>query len=148
LQFGAFDNLKQRFMKKLLSTRYSETSLSIALFILRAAAGAMMIPHGYDKLQHFSKYSPAFVDPFHIGITASLSLDIFAEFFCSILLILGLLARLTVIPLIIAMSVALFYVHHGEIFGDGERAALYLIMFISILFAGPGKFSIDGMISK
>ena len=135
-------------MKKLISTRYSETSLSIALFILRAASGAMMIPHGYDKLNHFSKYSAGFVDPFHIGISASLSLDIFAEFFCSILLIVGLLTRLATIPLIITMTVALFYVHHGQVFGDGERAALYFAMFLTILMAGPGKYSADGMISK
>jgi putative oxidoreductase len=135
-------------MKKIISARYSETSLSIGLFILRAASGALMIPHGYDKLTHFSKYSAAFADPFHIGAIASLSLDIFAEFFCAILIIPGLLTRLASIPLMIAMAVAVFYAHHGEIFGNGERAALYFAMFLSVFFAGPGKFSVDKMIGK
>lgn len=136
-------------MKKIIGARYSDTSLSIGLFILRVAAcSTMIMAHGYDKLQHFSKYSAAFADPFHIGVRASLSLDIFAEFFCSILVILGLLTRLATIPLIIAMSVALFYVHHGDITGDGERAGLYLAIFFTLLLSGPGKLSMDRLIGK
>jgi putative oxidoreductase len=135
-------------MKKLISTGYSETSLSIALFLLRAAAGAMMIPHGYDKLRHFSAYGPGFTDPFHIGGPLSLSLCIFAEFFCAILIVLGLFTRLASIPLIITMAVVVFYVFHGQIFGKAEHPSLYLAMFIAVLFAGPGKFSLDKMIGK
>jgi putative oxidoreductase len=135
-------------MAKLLSTRYSETSFAIALFILRVAAGAMMIPHGYDKLNKFSEMAPTFSDPFHIGSALSLSLVIFAEFFCAIFIIVGLFTRLACIPLIIDMAVALFYAHHGRIFQDGEKAALFLVIFITILFVGPGKLSLDKMIGK
>jgi putative oxidoreductase len=46
------------------------------------------------------------------------------------------------------MSVALFMSHHGDIFGDGQEAALYLGGFIAILFTGPGRFSIDKLIGK
>jgi putative oxidoreductase len=46
------------------------------------------------------------------------------------------------------MSVALFKVHHGHLFADGERAAIYLACTITILFCGPGKISVDGMIGK
>jgi putative oxidoreductase len=135
-------------MKKLMNTSYSETSLSIALFLLRAAAGAMMIPHGYNKLNNFSKYAAGFTDPFHIGGSASLSLCIFAEFFCGIFIVLGLFSRLASIPLIITMAVVVFYVFHGQIFGKAELPALYLAIFIAILFTGPGKFSLDKMIGK
>jgi putative oxidoreductase len=135
-------------MKKLMSTNYSETSLSIALFLLRAASGAMMIPHGYNKLNNFSKYATDFTDPFHIGGSLSLSLCIFAELFCAIFIVLGLFTRLASIPLIITMAVVIFYVFHGQVFGKGEHGALYLTIFIAILFAGPGKFSLDKMIGK
>ena len=135
-------------MAKLLSTRYSETSFAIALFLLRVAAGAMMIPHGYDKLSKFSEKAPTFSDPFHIGSTLSLSLVIFAEFFCAIFIILGLFTRLASIPLIINMSVIVFFAHKGQIFGDAEKPALYLAIFIAILFVGPGKLSLDKMVGK
>src|SRR5438552_19091940 len=134
---------------KIASTKYSTTAFSLATLILRLGLGIIMLAaHGYDKLQHFAKYSARFSDPFHMGSKISLSLDIFAEFFCSCLIILGLFTRLACIPLIIAMSVALFYVHQGDAFGNGERAALYLAGYIALLFVGPGKVSVDKLIGK
>jgi putative oxidoreductase len=136
-------------MKRLFSTRVSDSTLSIALFVLRVGAGSlMMIQHGLDKLQNFAKKSATFADPFGIGHTASLSLTLFAEFFCAAFIILGLFTRLAAIPLVIAMSVALFFAHKGEFFGQGESAGLYLICFLTILFAGPGKASMDRFIGK
>ena len=91
---------------KLASIKYSDAAFSFAVLILRLGLGLiMMVTHGYDKLQHFSKYSSGFSDPFHLGTTVSLSLDIFAEFFCSCLIVLGLFTRLACIPLIIAFFV-------------------------------------------
>jgi putative oxidoreductase len=85
---------------KIASTKYSDTGFSFAALILRLGLGLiMMVSHGYDKLQHFAKYSTGFSDPFHLGSRVSLSLDIFAEFFCSCLLVLGYLPGLPVFPL-------------------------------------------------
>ena len=107
-----------------------------------------MIPHGYQKLMNFAAKSSGFSDPFHIGGPASMSLTIFAELFCAVFVVLGLITRFACIPLIVAMSVALFYAHHGQIFGDGEHAALYLVGYVALLFTGPGKMSVDRLIGK
>lgn len=134
---------------KIITIKYSRAAFSFATLILRLGLGIIMLfGHGKDKLLHFSEYSANFSDPFHIGSAASLSLDIFAEFFCSCLVILGLFTRLACIPLIIAMSVALFYAQHGNVFGGGERAAIFLTGYITLLFLGPGKVSVDGMIGR
>lgn len=135
-------------MKKFFSTKYSNQSVSISLFLLRIAVGGLMVPHGYQKLINFAAKSSGFSDPFHIGGPASMSLTIFAEFFCSVLLVLGLMTRFACIPLIIAMSVALFHAHNGKVFGDGEHATLYLVGFFVILLMGPGKISVDKLIGK
>lgn len=135
-------------MKKLFSTKYSDKSVSFALLLLRLSAGGLMIPHGFKKLMNFAAKSPAFSDPFHIGGPASMSLTIFAEFFCAIFVLAGLMTRLACIPLIIAMSVAVFYAHHGQVFGDGQDAALFLTAYIALLFTGPGKISMDRLIGK
>ena len=135
-------------MKKLFSTRYSDKSISFSLLVLRLFSGGLMIPHGYQKLMRFTTGSTGFSDPFHLGGPASMSLTIFAELFCAILVVLGLMTRIACIPLIIAMSVALFYSHHGQLFGDGEHAALYLSGYIALLFAGPGKISLDKLVGK
>ncbi len=134
---------------KIISTKYTNAGFSFATLVLRLGLGIIMLgAHGYVKLQHFSKFSGSFADPFHVGSVTSLSLDIFAEFFCSCLIILGLFTRLACIPLIIAMIVALFYAHHADVFGMGERATLFLAGYIALLFLGPGKVSVDRLIGK
>ena len=136
-------------MKRLFSIRTSDSALSIATLLLRVGAGALMlVNHGLDKLMHFAEKSGRFADPFGIGSTTSLSLTVFAEFFCAAFIILGLFTRLAAVPLVIAMSVALFYAHKGQFFGDGESAALYLTAFLAILLLGPGKASLDRFIGK
>jgi putative oxidoreductase len=135
-------------MKRILSTKYSPAAFNFAMLVLRLGLGVLMLHHGYGKLVHFNEMKGNFVNFLGMGSTVSLTLDIFAEFFCSIFLILGLFTRLAVIPILIAMSVALFKVHHFQLFDVGERAAIYLACSITILFCGPGKISVDGMIGK
>lgn len=135
-------------MKKLLSTKYSAGAFSTAMLVLRLGLGVLMMMHGYDKLVHFAKYQPDFMNFLGIGKTMSLALVVFAEFFCSIFLILGLFTRLATIPLIIATCVMVFMANKGDVFGKGELATLYLISYIVILFVGPGRASIDSMVGK
>jgi putative oxidoreductase len=135
-------------MKKFLSTQYPNWAFNISMFLLRAGLCLLMIPHGYDKLVHFSTYKKDFLNFLGMGGTVSLSLTVFAEFFCSIFLMMGLFTRLTVIPLIINMTVVIFKAHNGDIFGDGEHGSLFLIGYLVILMCGPGKASVDGIMGK
>jgi putative oxidoreductase len=135
-------------MKRLFSYKYSDNAISFALFILRLGLGGMMIPHGYKKLVNFASKSSTFADPIHIGSPLSMALSVFAEFFCAVFIILGLMTRLSTIPLIIGMGVVVFIIHKGKVFGEGEPATLFLIGFIALLFAGPGKFSMDRLLGK
>ncbi len=136
-------------MKKLFSSRYSDRPLSLGLFLLRLAAGGLMIPHGYQKLVGFASQSSSFADPFGLGAPLSMALTIFAEFFCAGLIVLGLMTRLATIPLIIAMTVIVFYSHKGDIFlSKGELPALFLAAYLVLLVTGPGKWSLDRFIGK
>jgi putative oxidoreductase len=135
-------------MKKLFSTGYSSSAFNLALFILRVGAGILMIHHGYDKLVHFNQYSQHFIHFLGMSAEVSLSLAIFAEFFCAIFIMLGLFTRLAAIPLVIDVSVAVAKGHDMEIFGKGELPSLFVLMFITILILGPGRISIDGIKNK
>ncbi|MGZ8557746.1 MAG: DoxX family protein [Chitinophagaceae bacterium] len=135
-------------MKKLFSIKYSDNSIAFATLLLRLALGGLMIMHGYSKLISFASRSSSFADPFHIGHPTSMALAIFAEFFCAVLILLGLFTRLACIPLIMAMGVALIYVHKGDFFGKGEVATLYLFGYLALLFTGPGKISLDRFSGK
>ena len=128
-------------MSQFFSTKYKQGALDFSLFFLRLAGGGLMILHGFNKLIHFTDKVKKFPDPIHIGSTLSLSLVIFAEFFCAVLLVFGLLTRLAAIPLVIVMSVALFVVHGGRVFDDGESAALFLAVFTCLLFIDFANYS-------
>lgn len=136
-------------MKKLLSINYSATAFNISFLFLRVVLGlTMCVNHGYGKLVHFADKKDSFVNLFGIGSTTTFALVVFAEFFCSIFVTLGLFTRFTVIPLIITMGYALFVSHHGNLFDDGESAAMYLSGFFALLLCGPGRVSVDGMMNK
>lgn len=135
-------------MKQLLSTKYSAGAFNTAMLLLRLVVGFLMINHGYGKLVHFSEYQNKFMNFLGMGQTISLALAVFAEFFCSLFLILGLFTRLSSIPLIITMGVALFKAHNADFFGEGEPASLFLGCYLMILILGPGKVSVDGMTGK
>ncbi|MBS1733450.1 MAG: DoxX family protein [Bacteroidetes bacterium] len=135
-------------MRKLLSINYSAGAFNTAILLLRVLFGVLMMNHGYGKLTHFSEMSHNMPNFLGIGSTATTALVVFAEFFCALFIILGLFTRLSCIPLIITMAYALFKAHNSDIFGDGQMAALYLGVFVTLLIIGPGKVSVDGMIGK
>jgi len=136
-------------MSKLMSTKYSKTGFNLATLILRVCLGAVMIPaHGWAKLSRFSEMQDKFMDFMGLGSQISLGLAVFAEFFCAILLILGLFTRLAAIPLIVTMFVAVTMAHGVDIFDKAQFPFILLAGFLTIFILGPGKISIDGLISK
>jgi putative oxidoreductase len=70
----------------------------------------------------------------------------------SILLFLGLATRIISIPLMVVMLVAIFTVHIHNGFEAGangfEIPLYYLIMLITLLVYGPGRFSVSGLLRK
>lgn len=132
----------------LFSTKLTATATNLGLLLLRITAGGLMLHHGYQKLVNADAMKQKFMNFMGLGVSTSVYLAIFAEFFCALLILIGLFTRLASIPLIVTMCVALFMAHNGEMFGDGEMAAIYLGMFLTLLIMGPGRFSVDGLISK
>ncbi len=138
-------------MKRLLSTRYSEFSFNLALFFLRVALGFMMcLNHGVPKLQNYAELKQNFLDPLHIGHQWSLSLAIFAEVFCSMILVLGLFTRLAAIILLIDMVSAVFFYHvaQGQALKSFELPIIFMSGFLALTLVGPGKFSVDGAVGN
>ena len=131
-------------MKKKLQTGFNTTTANIWLFILRILVSAFMLTHGLPKLYRlFEEGDIKFGDPIGLGPAASLILAVFAEFFCSILVGLGLFTRLATIPLAATMMVAAFISHGSDPFSRKELALLYLLMYVTLLIFGGGKYSID-----
>lgn len=136
-------------MKKLLSVEYSAWAFNLAMLGIRLVFGInMLFIHGLDKLQKFDTLKLDFYSFMGLGPKTSLVLAIFSELFCSLFIILGLFTRFSVIPLIITMLVIILGHDKGKALLDSEVALMYLFAYITLLLCGPGKISIDGMISK
>jgi putative oxidoreductase len=116
--------------------------------MLRISVSAMMITHGYPKALKLMAGDMDFSDPYGIGSGLSLILVVFAELICSALLIIGLGTRLASIVLIITMITAAFVVHADHGFQKQEMALLYLLLYLTILILGPGKYALDKRFGK
>ena len=116
---------------------------SIILVIARIVFGFMFMSHGIAKWIIFKDMTETFPDPIGLGPTLSFWLVILAEILCSFGFILGALFRLSLIPMIFTMCVALLFVHGGDPFTKLEPAISYLTIFVLMFFTGPGDFSVD-----
>jgi len=121
----------------------------IGKLILRLGFGGFLLVHGIGKVkQLIAGDEIQFPDPLGISPLFSLTLVAFAEFLCSIFVIIGLKTRLATIPIIVTMLVAAFVFHWNDPFHNKEFPLLFAIGFTSLLFLGSGRFSIDGVISE
>ncbi len=131
------------------STRTNQNLVDIVLLLVRVFVGFAMLSHGFPKLQQLmSGEEIQFFDFLGLGQKFSLILAVFAEFVCSIFLILGLFTRPAILFLLITMAIAGLVVHGSEEFAKREMSLLYLSVFLLLFTFGPGKYSVDGMISK
>ena len=136
-------------MKSLFNVKIGEDQLGAALLILRVVAAIFLLTHGIPKLGRlFSGEEIKFMDFMGLGPAVSLSLAVFAEFLCSILVILGAFTRLALIPMIITMGTAAFVAHADDPFGTKEKPLLFLLVFVFLLITGPGKYAVDRAIGK
>ena len=125
--------------------RNESSTLDIGLLVLRLGAGGMLLAlHGWGKVMNLFSGDPQFGDPIGIGMLPSLILAAAAEFLFSLLVVLGVKVRWTAIPPAITMAVAAFVAHGNDPFGEGEKALLYLVPFVALIFTGAGRLSFDG----
>lgn len=136
-------------MKKIFTS--SPLSLDFGLLLLRVLLAAGLLTHGIAKIANFSALSTSFLDPLGIGVLPALLGAIFAEVVCSILVLIGLWTRLTVLPLIFTFTliftfiVVFFVVSGGAAFAQRELAYLYLAGWVVLFFTGAGRFSVDAL---
>ncbi len=147
------------FMKKLFLNSANPINLSFGLLLIRVVIGVLMAFYGYEKLIHFDEMAASEFwakNVSFLGMTGKipLALTIFAEFFCSLLLIVGLLTRLALIPLLICMAYIVGVVGQFSIVESGDHgsnlnsAFVYFITYLGLYFTGAGKYSFDAMMTK
>jgi putative oxidoreductase len=160
-------------MKKAAPSKGSKGSFmtDAAILVLRLSGLGLALAHGWPKMERFLSGQAA---PFVEGV-AALGFPyptIFAwaaalaELVGGLLLALGLLTRVASAFAAFTMFVAAFIRHKllqqtlaffgispvsAEVlegWGNPERAAVYLLIFLALVFLGGGKYSLDRVVRK
>jgi putative oxidoreductase len=131
-------------MNKTYTTSLQLPAVDYGLLFLRISIAALMLSHGIPKLlMLFGSQEISFADPFGIGQTATLTLVVFAEVICSLLIALGLATRLAAFILLFTMAFAFFVIHAEDPFQTKELALIYLVVYTFICIIGGGKYALD-----
>jgi len=123
--------------------------MALGLLVLRVGVGIAFMAHGFPKLfmggaAGLAKGMGAAGIPG--GITGAYMAGT-AEFFGGIALLLGLLTRPAAFVMAFTMAVALSYhFSKGDNYQTYSHALESGILFLSLLIAGPGKYSFDRLI--
>lgn len=128
----------------------NDKRLSTALLILRVVMGTAMAIHGWPKFQNLTTWMgpDAPIPAIFIALAA------IAEFLGGIAVVLGALTPIATFGMTITMLVAsAFHISKGDpwISQGGaawELAGIYLAISIALLLVGPGRFSVDAIITK
>lgn len=113
------------------------------LFLRASGALFLLFVHGLPKLLDFTAQLALIEDPFHMGATVTLSMAIFAEVLCPLLILVGVLTRLACLPILFLLLVALVVVHPDWTVEQGQFGWLLTLIFTSVLIAGPGRLALN-----
>lgn len=141
-------------MKRLHLFSAKSINTDFGLLLIRVIIGLLMAFYGYEKLIHFQEMAASDFwakNVSFLGMTGSfpLALTIFAEFVCSLLLVLGLFTRLSLIPLMFCMAYIFLVIFPFSILGKGDNgyefntSFVYFVVYLGLFFTGPGKYSLD-----
>lgn len=115
--------------------------------LARLVVGAVFMESGWGKLHNLEKVTAYFTG---LGIPAPGAQALLVantEFFCGLLLIVGLLTRYAAVPLICTMVVALITAKKDEIHGVtdlfGISEFLYIPLLLWLIVSGAGSVSLD-----
>ena len=133
------------FYNFLFPQHFRGNGVSVFILVLRLFFGVLFFIHGLGKMMNFSELSVTYPSVLGLGSYMTLMITIFCEFCCSLFMMAGLLFRIMVLPMIVAMAVAFFDIHDA-LLPQGELSLIYLVVFVILYFVGPGRFSIDYLI--
>lgn len=146
-------------MMKLNLRASSAIQLDFGILIIRIIIGILMAFYGYEKLVHFQEMAASDFWANNVSFLGQkgafpLALTVFAEFFCSLLLITGLFTRLSLLPLLFCMAYIFLVIFPFSIISSGDNGMeinttfFYFIIYLGLFFTGPGKYSLDYMLLK
>lgn len=136
-------------------TGYTYSNMS-RLFI-RLFVAVMFMQFGIRQLVNYNSLVATFPTVLGLSPATCITLMIIIELVCSLFIMVGFLTRLAVIPPIVSMILAEYYIIHDmlgnlELYGldsvdPGYLPIMFIGIYLYILLAGPGRVSVDYFIA-
>ncbi|MBQ8774200.1 MAG: DoxX family protein [Muribaculaceae bacterium] len=133
------------------------TYSNMARLFLRLFVGVMFMQFGIRHLMQYDELCHSFPAILGMSHSCSLTLMIVIEIVCSLFIMVGFLTRIAVLPPIISMFIAEYYILHDiipDIFPHsiqdtqpGFLPIMFIGIYLFLILAGPGKISLDYFIS-
>ena len=121
----------------------------VALGVLRIVSGLIFLAHGTQKFLSFPGGERAGAGWSFAGPSAFAGI---IELVAGALLVVGLFSRPAAFIASGTMAVAYWLMHAPQNFfpvnNGGDAAILYCFVFLYIVFAGPGAWSLDGILAR
>lgn len=118
------------------------------LSLLRVISALLFVEHGLMKLFHFPAPQPGAPDPLPTLLLAAASIEVVGGGLIAV----GLFTRAAAFVCSGQMAVAYFMAHGSQGFwpalNGGEGAILFCFIFLYLVFAGPGTWSLDAVVRK
>lgn len=136
---------------------------NLARFFMRMFAGILFMQFGIRQMANYDFFSEVFPSILGMGSELTLIAMIVIELLFSTLVIFGFVTRIAAVPPMISMIVAEYYLLAGNIIDLSAQQAtqsgvfasmqlgyvpiMFVGMFFFIILAGPGKISVDYLLS-
>src|SRR5215471_9322383 len=122
---------------------------------MRFATGAVLVPHGIQKIMLGSAVNLAPLIEKQLGVSHGLAwayLAVFTESVVAICLAIGLFTRLAALIMAVYMAIIIFFFQwqYGYFWTARgyEYALLWCLLSIAIFFRGGGRYSVDRMLGR
>jgi putative oxidoreductase len=132
------------------STKIDSKSANIGLLLLRVCAGlTMAFGHGLGKLPPSDGFIGMIQGKMGLPLPTLMAwLAGLGEFLGGLFMAIGIMTRPSALFMAAVMFMAVFNFHLADPFAAKEKGLLFFIIGLTVVFTGPGKFSLDNIISN
>jgi putative oxidoreductase len=146
-------------LPKLFQVNEDSPTADVALLAIRILAGlTLFVSSGAPKLFHLPSLLATNFDPLKVGALAAPALiyAVFALGICTLLVLVGLATRYAALFTTVSLAGTFFLIDHSvptNLLDPGHNSHpevmwLYMMAYFALIFTGPGRYSLDRILSK